>query len=424
MKLNEVLFYNDIPIKYYYCSTGEKEYILNGLENGYISAYNSSNSAGSIVISILEVHKKIFEIIENYIKIIENENYSSDEESNQFIVWSHLTKLQGELSKINFDIFNCLDFPKNISNKFIEKILEIHIEKEKYNAKNDSFQKLKKLLNVDEFPDNKKALEILSIENNNLKQKIETLENLSFKNFTLEYLNNLLLDFNSSIFNFVLYFEECDNLEVNYDNKKINLDNELERKLLLLTNYNNISTDKNISWTKMAIIKDNKFYLEKFDKIKDYSIENFKMLHFFEFNTVVDLFNLSLINAIDKQVTIRRCKNCGNYFIPENRTDEVYCNRISPQNNKKTCKEYGAKKKYRDEVKSRPLKNEHNKTMQFFRMRINRAKNEKEKEKLIKKFEKYKIDYQKNKERYNNGNGKLKENDFIEWIINQKNLDR
>lgn len=140
----------------------------------------------------------------------------------------------------------------------------------------------------------------------------------------------------------------------------------------------------------------------------------------YRINTLRDILNVYFEYFLEKEVCIKRCNNCGKYFIPLNRTDEKYCNDSSPQNPDKTCKEYGAKKKYREEIKSRPLKNEHNRTMQFYRMRINRAKDEREKEKLIKKFEKYKSDYNKNKEQYNNGKGKLKEQDFIEWIISQK----
>lgn len=422
MKLSQVLFHDDIPTRYYYCSTGNKEYILTGTKDGYIFNSDSSYTVGSIVVSILEEYKNILKIIEKYIKIIEDENCVDDEEINQVKVCSYLTELQKELFKPKLDLFHYVDFSKDISNKFIEKISELNIEKEKYNSKNDDLIKLKQLLNVNEFPNNNKVLDFFNRENNHLRQKIEKLENLSFKNFTLEYLNNFLLDFNSSIFNFILYFGEVKKLEIEYDNKKINLSNEVERKILLQTNYNNISTDKNISWTKMAIISNNRIYLEQLDKIKDYSIKDIKMLHIFEFDTLIDLFNLSLINAIDKQVTIKKCKNCGYYFIPENRTDEVYCNRISPQNSNKTCKEYGAKKTYREEIKSTPIKYEHNKTSQYFRMKIKRCFDEKEKEKLIIKFDKYKTDYAKKKKQYNNK--KIIESDFAEWIKSQKNISQ
>ena len=42
---------------------------------------------------------------------------------------------------------------------------------------------------------------------------------------------------------------------------------------------------------------------------------------------------------------IVKCKNCGKYFVPVNRSDEQYCNRI--QANGKTCKEQGYSTKIR-----------------------------------------------------------------------------
>lgn len=157
----------------------------------------------------------------------------------------------------------------------------------------------------------------------------------------------------------------------------------------ILNTTNNLHKNKNI------------FYL------KSYAINNLK-----------DILNIYFNYFTQENIHIKKCKNCNKYFIPQNRTDEVYCNNPSPQNPNKTCKEYGAKKTYRDEIKSQPLKSEHNKTSQFYRMRINRAKNEKEKSLYKKKFNAYKEQYQTKKEQYKKG--KLKEADFIEWIIKQK----
>lgn len=51
----------------------------------------------------------------------------------------------------------------------------------------------------------------------------------------------------------------------------------------------------------------------------------------------------SLYLLISANTKIRRCKNCGKYFVPLNRSDELYCCRV--QENGKMCRElnYGAK---------------------------------------------------------------------------------
>lgn len=64
------------------------------------------------------------------------------------------------------------------------------------------------------------------------------------------------------------------------------------------------------------------------------------------------LLLLELSKICENKIRIKKCQNCGRYFIPESRTDEIYCNRISPQNNQMSCKEYGSKKLWYDKLRS------------------------------------------------------------------------
>ena len=50
---------------------------------------------------------------------------------------------------------------------------------------------------------------------------------------------------------------------------------------------------------------------------------------------IIELFELTSIENIE----IKKCKNCGKLFVPENRSDELYCSNIYENN--KTCKEAG-----------------------------------------------------------------------------------
>lgn len=47
----------------------------------------------------------------------------------------------------------------------------------------------------------------------------------------------------------------------------------------------------------------------------------------------------SLQEVSDSGKTVRRCENCGRYFIPENRSDTLYCDNPSPEVPEMTCKE-------------------------------------------------------------------------------------
>ena len=50
---------------------------------------------------------------------------------------------------------------------------------------------------------------------------------------------------------------------------------------------------------------------------------------------IIELFELTSIENIE----IKKCKNCGKFFVPEKRSDELYCNSIFE--NDKTCKDVG-----------------------------------------------------------------------------------
>lgn len=52
----------------------------------------------------------------------------------------------------------------------------------------------------------------------------------------------------------------------------------------------------------------------------------------------------SLQEIANSGKTVRKCENCGRYFIPENRSDTLYCDNPSPQVPTMTCKEYGSQR--------------------------------------------------------------------------------
>ena len=84
-----------------------------------------------------------------------------------------------------------------------------------------------------------------------------------------------------------------------------------------------------------------KIVLEDDDFKQYYLLEGFHSYKLFE-----------VYNIIEKEIKIKTCKNCGKYFIIENRSDTKYCDRISPEDKTKTCKEYGGIRKYQDNLKT------------------------------------------------------------------------
>lgn len=68
--------------------------------------------------------------------------------------------------------------------------------------------------------------------------------------------------------------------------------------------------------------------------------------------TLDEMLLLELSKICENGIKIKKCQNCGMYFVPESRTDEIYCNRTSPQNTQMTCKKYGSQKLWYDRLKN------------------------------------------------------------------------
>lgn len=52
---------------------------------------------------------------------------------------------------------------------------------------------------------------------------------------------------------------------------------------------------------------------------------------------------------------IKKCSNCGKYFFPANRSDEIYCDNQSPEAPEMTCKEYGTRRLWYERQKEDEL---------------------------------------------------------------------
>lgn len=56
----------------------------------------------------------------------------------------------------------------------------------------------------------------------------------------------------------------------------------------------------------------------------------------------ISLLIFDLAQCIKTNANIVKCKNCGNYFVPQKRSDSVYCTYPLHNNRGKTCKDVGA----------------------------------------------------------------------------------
>ena len=110
---------------------------------------------------------------------------------------------------------------------------------------------------------------------------------------------------------------------------------------------------------------------------------------------------------------IKKCQNCGMYFIPNSRLDEIYCD--YPKANGKTCREQGAVQAYNERLKQNKALAEYRRLYQLKSMAVGRNKDNKQ---MKKNFDKWKKDA---KDRvYKLKHGVLTEDEVYEWLVKNK----
>lgn len=110
---------------------------------------------------------------------------------------------------------------------------------------------------------------------------------------------------------------------------------------------------------------------------------------------------------------IKQCQNCGKYFIPSSRQDEIYCE--FPDDKGKTCKEKGASETYKKNLENIPALLEYRRSYQKKIMIVSRNKDNKV---LKKEFDKWKKDAQDKIKLFKQG--KLDEDSLYEWMMENK----
>ena len=79
-----------------------------------------------------------------------------------------------------------------------------------------------------------------------------------------------------------------------------------------------------------------------------------------------------VINCLEHEVHITKCKNCRKLFVPEGRKDTLYCSNPSPQNQNKTCREIGAQVARANKEKNDVVTKEYRKRYLAHKMKVRR----------------------------------------------------
>lgn len=214
------------------------------------------------------------------------------------------------------------------------------INKEKTFAENQNLS-LKRLLlirkqyinNLIREQINSKIIPLIDFVYNN---KTESMQSLNFKErfyiYCVAFDNPIQITNLYYNFSYCIKYKEEKKHYVNIGGRKINQtlpclfhpEEKLLQNLLLNKNQSTFLDEYSKSISQMINEK----------KIK---IVNSKLYYF---NCFTDLFNFILSFCIDNNIAINKCKNCNKYFSPKFKSDTNYCNRTSPQDKNRTCREY------------------------------------------------------------------------------------
>ena len=161
-------------------------------------------------------------------------------------------------------------------------------------------------------------------------------------------------------------------------------------------------------FTQFALIKESdaqegaKFFNE--DYFNTYAFEAYDIIQTF----IIELYEMTEIES----TAIKKCKNCGRFFVPDNRVDELYCSNIYENN--KTCKEVGpfrTKQKLMQENDDlRIYRNVYQKLL----LRTRRNPNNEQYENDFNEFKQKNAELKEKIEK-----GKMTQKEYMEWLEKQ-----
>lgn len=139
---------------------------------------------------------------------------------------------------------------------------------------------------------------------------------------------------------------------------------------------------------------------EKVSTIYEYNCKNFEQF-----------LQISFFTCLTKNFNIKKCENCGKYFIAYQRSDEKYCNRICPQDKNKTCKQYANFENWKNNINSNEELKTYRRIYMAKQMQTRRNPNNSE---LKKSFDIWKKDAQLMRNQY--VHGKINKKEFLLWL--------
>ena len=326
------------------------------------------------------------------------------------------------IKKTNFNNFNDIKKAYKKVNSiepllFIDNINFIEILNDFYDSKyifkdyNNSIKEINDLINYQKIKDPKS--ELISYFSNILKDLKKKKKN--YERYTTDLpktINNIfnllinIIDIYKEFIEFC-YFNEKDETFKDFS-KLSHLDKCLLYNNFIQNNKNlfNNLPDSTVNYTKQIF---NTTLKEK----NDIKLESTSPIYEYECDSLDQFLQISFFTCLTHDLNIKKCENCGKYFIAYQRSDEKYCSRLSPQDKNKTCKQYSNFKNWQDNLNS-------NEALKIYR-RIYMAKQmqtRRNPEDLILKenFDTWKKEAQFHRNKY--VHNEITKKEFLKWLNN------
>ena len=139
--------------------------------------------------------------------------------------------------------------------------------------------------------------------------------------------------------------------------------------------------------------------------------EGISPMYRYDCKTLEQFLQVSLFTCLTLDLNIKKCKNCKKYFIAYQRSDEKYCNRKSPQDKNKTCKQYSNLENWKNNINSKEELKIYRRIYMAKQMQTRRNP---DKINLKNNFETWKRDAQHMRNKY--VHGIISKQDFLSWL--------
>lgn len=141
--------------------------------------------------------------------------------------------------------------------------------------------------------------------------------------------------------------------------------------------------------------------------------QNISPMYEYNCNSLEQLLQVSFFTSLTLGLNIKKCDNCNKFFIAHQRSDEKYCNRLSPQNSGKSCKQYAIFKNWKNNIETDYDLKIYRRIYMAKQMQTRRNPNDL---KLKKEFDIWKKEAQAMRNQY--VHGRIAKREFQKWLEN------